>query len=306
MSTETSSSPPNRPDVFKNAVIIMLTVISIFAAAVTFLQNYASLRSGDLIQQSEFKAVNSTGLYFSAGLKAAQGNELHQRYADYLQRALRADTKARALRLGGYGDLATDYDIDSIRWTEAAQEIKQEIDADPALAQYGNVVDEYREVLSREAYAEGERQYTLLAQSRAWSAKANGFVAILSTLSVALFLSGLSLTLSSRVKYVLAISGLGLAIICAVWSIGITFSRIPRVSEEAIQHFVDGLVQLNLSELRDEDALTAIEEFNQAIELAPDYGRAYFFRSFANTDSQLTKQHLDTGLAVADMLKALE
>ena len=44
--------PAPRPDRFKNAVIVMLTLISVNAAVVTFLQSYASLRSEDLVQRS--------------------------------------------------------------------------------------------------------------------------------------------------------------------------------------------------------------------------------------------------------------
>ena len=49
-------------DPFKNSVIVMLTLVSVFAALVTFLQNYASLSASDLAQRSSFNAVNATGL----------------------------------------------------------------------------------------------------------------------------------------------------------------------------------------------------------------------------------------------------
>ena len=38
----------------------------------------------------------------------------------------------------------------------------------------------------------------------------------------------------------------------------------------------------------------ARRDFDDALELAPDYGRAYFYRSLANTDSPLLDQRLDT------------
>lgn len=88
-----------KSDVFKNSVIVMLTLVSVFAALVTFLQNYAGLRSSDLAQRSGFNAVDATGLFFRAGLTAAQGTDALQRYEDFLQRSVRADTKARALRM---------------------------------------------------------------------------------------------------------------------------------------------------------------------------------------------------------------
>lgn len=301
-----AAKKPEKPDVFKNSVIILLTLVSIFAAIITFLQNYASLLSENYVQQSEFKAVEATGEYFRVGLEAAQGLALQSDHADYIQRAVRADTKARALRLGGYPDLAAEYDADARRWREASAELLAEMEAQyPLLTAYGDSVDVYKEILSRQAYLKNEQQYVLLAKSRAWSSKANGLVAVLSTLSVALFLGGLSLTIGSRVRLLLGASSVALTGICAVWMLGILISPVPDISDEALEHFVNGQIKLNIADFRGEDAVEAIPDFDAAIELAPDYARAYVFRSFANTDSSLTDKHLDTAQAVEDMETAI-
>jgi tetratricopeptide (TPR) repeat protein len=293
---------PSKPDLFKNGVIAMLTLIGIFAAVVTFLQNYASLRSEDLVQQSEFTAVNSTGLSFKAGLEAAQGVDVQQRYEDYVQRAIRADTKARALRMGGWETLAGDYTLDAERWNKAAAEVLQ---SDPLLYKYERDADLYRETLSREAYVEAERQHTLLDQSRAWGDKGNRYVAVLSTLSVALFLGGLSLTLSSRVRYLLILAGVGLTTVCLIWVLFIIFAPVPRIPEAAIQHFVDGEIAYNLSNARSQAGLEALADLDAAIQLAPDYSRAYFYRSLVNTDTRLADKHLKTQNAINDGQRAL-
>ncbi len=305
-------APPERPakpeksEVFKNGIIILLTIVSIFAASITFLQNYASLLSENYVQQSEFKAVEATGDYFRVGLEAAQGIALQDDHADYIQRAVRADTKARALRLGGYPVLAAEYDADARRWREASDELLAEMDGQyPLLTDYGDSVDVYKEILSRDAYLKNEQQYVLLAKSRAWSSKANGLVAVLSTLSVALFLGGLSLTIGSRVRWLLGASSVALTGICFLWMLGILISPVPDISDAALEHFVSGQISLNISDFRGEDALEAIADFDEAIALAPDYARAYVFRSFANTDSSLTDVHLNTSLAIADMEDAI-
>src|SRR5258708_39539139 len=93
--TRTETGKPEKRDYVKTAVIVLLTLVSVFAASVTFLQNYASLRSSDLAEQSSFTAVNATGLYFSAGLAAAKGADDLERYADAVQRAVEADTNAK-------------------------------------------------------------------------------------------------------------------------------------------------------------------------------------------------------------------
>ena len=128
---------------------------------------------------------------------------------------MQADTKAKALLMGGKGDLAAQFDLDVQRWQQAADEIAK---SSEVITTYNSDEALYTETLSREGYAEEEREQTLLQQSRAWSDKGNGYVAILSTLSVALFLTGLSLTLSSWLRYVLAFAGAGLALACGLAS----------------------------------------------------------------------------------------
>lgn len=300
MSAEPEAEKTN---VFKNTVIVMLTLVSVFAALVTFLQNFAGLQSSNLAQTSGFNAVDATGLYFRAGLEAAQGTDAAQRYEDYLQRSVRADTKARALRMGGQGELAAEYDLDAARWQDAAAQV---INTDPLLSNYGQDLIAYTEDLSRNAYSQEEREHTQLEQSRAWSDKSNGYVAVLSTLSVSLFLAGLSLTLGSRLRYLLALASLGLTTICAVWVLVIFFGGVPVVSEAAIAHFVEGRVQYNLANNRGLEATDSIAEFDAALQAAPDFGRALFYRSLANTDQSLLTKHLDTQQAIDDGLRAID
>src|SRR5713226_5027947 len=123
MPVEVETQEREKPNYFKNGVIVLLTILIVFAALTTLLQNFASLRSSDLAEQSSFKAVNATGLYFSAGLASAQGTDVLQRYNDYVQSAVRADTKAKALRMGGQVPLAAQYDLDASRWQAAAAQV---------------------------------------------------------------------------------------------------------------------------------------------------------------------------------------
>jgi tetratricopeptide (TPR) repeat protein len=297
------SEKPEKPDYFKPGVIVLLTFVSVFAASVTFLQNYASLRSSDLAEQSSFKAVNATGLYFSASLAAAKGADDLQRYGEAVQRAVQSDTKAKALRMGGKADLAAQYDLDVQRWQAAADQIAKGNDL---IGTYHSDKALYSETLSREGYAEEEREQTLLQQSRIWGDKANGYVAILSTLSVALFLAGLSLTLTSWLRYMLALAGAGLALACGIWMAVILIQPIPRIPEAAIQHFVDGRIKYNLDSQRGTDYSDAIADFDAALQVAPAYSQAYFYRARANTDTSLVNKHLNTQQAINDAQKAID
>ena len=302
MADDAKVEKTEKRDYFKTAVIVLLTLVSVFAAAVTFLQNYGSLRSSDLAEQSSFTAVNSTGLYFSAGLAAAKGADDLERYGDAVQRAVQADTKAKALRMGGKTDLAAQYDLDVQRWQQAAAQIAQ---GNELINSYNSDQSLYSETLSREGYVEQEREMTLLQQSRAWSDKANGYVAVLSTLSVALFLAGLSLTLGSWLRYMLALAGAALFAGCGIWVLVILIQPVPRIPENAIQSFVDGRIKYNLDSDRGADYGDAIADFDSALKLAPAYAQAYFYRSLANTDSSLVDRHLNTQQAIDDAQQAL-
>jgi hypothetical protein len=83
----------------------------------------------------------------------------------------------------------------------------------------------------------------------------------------------------------------------------IFFGPVPTVSDAAIEHFIEGRIKYNLANNRGFDAGDSIPEFDAALELAPDYGRALFYRSLANTDSSLLDKHLDTQKAIDDGLK---
>jgi tetratricopeptide (TPR) repeat protein len=297
-----AAEKPDKPDYFKNIVIVLLTFVSVFVAAVTFLQNYASLRSSDLGEQSSFKAVNATGLLFSAGLKSAQGAEALQRYGDAVQKSVQADTKAKALLMAGKADLATASQLDVERWRQAADQIASQSEV---IRNFHSDTALYNETLSRDGYVDEEREQTLLQQSRDWSDKANGYVAVLSTLSVALFLAGLSLTLSSWVRFILAAAGVVLTITCLVWVLVLLIQPVAVIPEAAIQRFVDGRIHYTLDTQRGSDYTDAIADFDAAVHLAPAYGQAYFYRSRANTDASLTGKHLDTQQAINDAKQAI-
>src|SRR5205085_3051862 len=247
--------------------------------------------------------VNPTGQYFSAGLAAAQGTDALQRHEDDVQRAMRADTKARALRMGGQAELAAEYDLDAQRWQQAAERV---VTSNSLLSDFSANQALYHETLARDGYVEEEREHTLLDQSRVWSSKANGYVAVLSTLSVALFLAGLSLTLSSALRYLLAVAAAALTVACGVWVLVVLVSSVPRIPEDAIQQFVDGRIKYTIDNQKGVDATDAVADFDIALQKAPAYGRAYFYRSLANTDSSLLDKHLDTQRAIDDGLKAIE
>jgi len=85
----------------------------------------------------------------------------------------------------------------------------------------------------------------------------------------------------------------------------ILIQPVPRIPEDAIQHFVDGRIKYNLDSARGADYSDAIADFDAALKAAPAYAQAYFYRSLANTDSSLVDRHLNTQQAIDDARQAL-
>lgn len=125
-------------------------------------------------------------------------------------------------------------------------------------------------------------------EASAWARKSDRYIVVITILAVGLFLLGLSLTLGGRLRFLFA--GLGcLTAAAAVVGILVTAARaVPKMSEEAINTYVDGAGQLYYAAML---AMTggdtpqteaevvrradqAIASFGQTLELKRDYATA--------------------------------
>ena len=100
--------------------------------------------------------------------------------------------------------------------------------------------------------------------------KADSYVALLTVLAVGLFLIGLSLTVSGRGRYFLAMPGVVIAIVCVGWGALITASSITKVSPNAIDLTAQGQALQSSG-----DAKGAIDKYNAAIKDSPQFGAAF-------------------------------
>jgi tetratricopeptide (TPR) repeat protein len=99
-------------------------------------------------------------------------------------------------------------------------------------------------------------------------------------LAVGLFLIGLSLTVSGRGRYLLAIPGVGIAVICMIWAISITLGGITKVSDTAIGLTVEGQRLESSAPIDDTAAahtatLGAIDKYKAAVADSPEFAVAW-------------------------------
>jgi tetratricopeptide (TPR) repeat protein len=106
--------------------------------------------------------------------------------------------------------------------------------------------------------------------------KADTYVAILTVLAVALFLFGLSLTVSGRSRFVLLVPGIAIALVCVAWSVVTSARPVTDVSGSAIADVAEGQRLASIGDLEG-----AIQRYDDAIADSPDFAAAFARRADA-------------------------
>jgi hypothetical protein len=112
----------------------------------------------------------------------------------------------------------------------------------------------------------------------------DAYVAIIALLAVALFLTGVSLTIAHRLRFWLLVPALALFVGAGVWTIALATRSRPVTPHAAIAALVDGDRKLALG-----DAALAERSFSRAIALRHDYAEAYARRAEARMELSTTR-----------------
>lgn len=137
----------------------------------------------------------------------------------------------------------------------------------------------------------------------AWENQSNRYIVIITILAVSLFLFGLSLTLSQRLKFLFVALGVLIVAAAAGGVAATVMSRIPKTSEEAVKSYVEGAGKLyyaNMLALAGGDTPQAEAEVVRRADMAlGSFGEAVAFQQ----DYAAARQALgETHLLVAQML----
>ncbi|MDQ1397611.1 MAG: hypothetical protein QOG64_2870 [Acidimicrobiaceae bacterium] len=125
----------------------------------------------------------------------------------------------------------------------------------------------------------------LIQEQRGWSSKGSSYVAVLTVLAVCLFLLGLSLTVGGLFRILLVVPGAVIAVWCVGWTALITSRPVHTTPAAAIEAVARGnkLTAIADSDVdkaaRQRDFRAALDEYDRAIAMAPNFAPAYKQRS---------------------------
>jgi tetratricopeptide (TPR) repeat protein len=269
------SESTSSTDVFKNRVAVIMAILAALVAGIAFLQS-------------------------DAGARDDRANRDSKRYA----------TEALGRKVSGTARVNFDYNAAYQNWYELdALANSAEVRQEPAAAKRYRTVRDLMPPLSPllaapyfdaatgqvdvakyeadtylvEITALTEKFVAASNVKDAWDAKANTYIMHLTLLAVALFMFGLSITLSTPVTRKVFVGAGTLATLVAVgWAASITLQPVPDRREQgnAIDAYARGCGLAYQS--RWDEAIVA---FDEAVQASPDYAAAYAQRAEARSST---------------------
>jgi tetratricopeptide (TPR) repeat protein len=272
-------------DVFQYIVIVLLALTTLWGATVSFLESQASVQEDEAARAAETYAIQSMGELIRANQQLGYDMDVLGRWRQNNARRDQENTLARAYRLQGDEAAAKQAEEQAARWEQVNLRLAQ---LTPILSDTAYAADYglYYEGASRLSYLYTEKQLLAFAQTEALGRKGDGYVTIITTLAVALFLFGLSLTIPGWIRFVFVVVGVFIVVLSFLWAMFIFFQPVPDMSEEAMQSYVEGVIQSNATtwaseeKVEEERKQAAIIAFSKAIKINPEYGRAYDQRAY--------------------------
>ena len=284
--------------IFRRRLALAVVLITLFGASVAYLHESNSNLEDNAARQAQIASIKGFGQQVGAS------TEFRLDYRVFVQRQLlerRHLVAAARQRSTLDSSQSTLYGSDSDRWAQLRDAIGQatQLQDDKAATALDSKLqtepDKAR--LTQKVFANKANDY---------GNKSDSYVALLTVLAVSLFLIGLSLTVSGRGRYFLALPGVAISLVCVGWAVIITTSSITQVTPNAIDLTAQG------QELQSTgDAKGAIDKYHAAIADSPQFGAAFARLADAEfqagapsssgnefqslSDSEATKRAIDAG-----------
>lgn len=287
---------------FKKLVAVLISLVTVMATVIAYLQSDASQRDDRANRDTKRYATEVLGRNVSGDARVNYDyNKAYQSWQELeilAESALERDDEAAAARYLSLRDQMTE-----LSPLLAAPYFDPE-SGEANVAKY-----------EAETYVV---ELTLLAQKfkaagvvkDAWDAKANTYIVHLTLLAVALFLFGLSTTISGPLtRWIFSGTGMAITLYAAVWAVQVWLQPVFDLREQggAIEAFARG-TGLAHQELYQE----AIAAFDEATHSAPTFADAYSARAEANlalgdlpaaaTNYEQARAHGDSSANTAGML----
>jgi tetratricopeptide (TPR) repeat protein len=250
---------------FEKFVSILIASVTILAAITATLQAYASTEAGKANRRAQEFSIQATTTQLSGVVKFSHD------WQGALQTWRELDLQITAAEQEG--DFAAADRYRALRDRVAAlSPLLQEPYFDTAV----NWPDSARyeaETYLVEATRLAEQFTAQAALGNSWDGIANAFVVQLTLLAVTLSLFGLATTISGWVRWLFVGVGSLIAAFCILWMGVSLIWPLPDLPQAAIDAYAEGVGLAY--QARDEEA---IESFNQALSVKPDYANALYER----------------------------
>jgi tetratricopeptide (TPR) repeat protein len=290
---------------WQKLVAVLIMVVTLIGAVFAFLETQAGNRENTAARDAQFASVRA-GAASNDGLREINreytASELHDDesfLSDLYSYVVDPEVEPFAGALSeSHGAAMDELATHSITAGTDTYDLPDDLGVDWA---------RFNEEKFRPYYAAAEYDKAHQAERDGWSDKSSQLVTAITVLAVALFLLGLSLTVSGTTARLFVITGVVVALAGSVWGATVWARPVDSPDAEAIEAFADGLVLL-YSGQTPEDFDASVERFSAAISEQPDYvdayierGNAYFNRDFYNPEGPQGSSE-----ALADFQRALD
>lgn len=271
--TDNTPSTPRKFN-FNKTIAVMIAVVTLITAIIAYLQSDAGGRDDQANRDGMKYMLEAFGRQVSGDARVNfDYNVAYQAYYEYSLLANSTANRENRSASDDYAVLADEMILLSPMlqppyFDKAAEDA-------PALAKYE--ADTYLVRITDLM----ERFTAASAVKEAWDYKANTYIVHLTLLAVALFMFGLSTTISNdKTRWIFAGTGSTVAVIAVVWAVVLYTQPILDLREkgDAIGRYANG-VGLAHQEMYEQ----AIEEFDAALADYPGYGNALAERAAAKS-----------------------
>lgn len=261
-------------DTFEQFIAILMTLVILQTAVVTYWFTLADDAQGDAGRDAQIFALRGLGQRTTGSIKTGYAQTgAYQRWVEYNTLAKLSEQKGDAPAARRYFEIR-----DRVaKLSPMLQEPYFDPDTDlvPDISAYEADTFVVETTTLSEQFA---NQYNMKS---AWFDKASGYTTHLTLLAVTLFLLGLATTVpqKSRVRWLMIGTGLFLAGGTLVWMLTIFFQPTSSLSDDAIKAYAQGVGMAYRG--KPDEAITA---FNHALKLAPTYASAFRERGIVQLD----------------------
>ncbi len=209
---------------FRFLVTVLIILVTMLGAFVAYLQTDASIKEDKAIQRSQELSIRTMGEILRSGMDTSHDLRISTDYTVYMMESVMQQMVAQQLRAEGQDELAVRFENQAAVWEALANYLRpfSVLLSDPRYAtgdEFAPDAAQYLADSSAAAMAMLAEQNEAAAQADLWGNKADLYVSVLTVLAISLFLYGLSLALSTWIRYLFALVGTIVAGACALWTL---------------------------------------------------------------------------------------